>query len=70
MSRIAIITGGSSGIGRALGAALVARGDDVVLAARTEADLQRTADELSAQGPGKAREPPWTCGTPTKSLTS
>ncbi len=54
MSRIAIITGGSSGIGRALGAALVARGDDVVLAARTEADVQRTADELSAQGPGKA----------------
>jgi len=55
MSRIVIITGGSSGIGRALGAALIARGDDVVLAARTEADVQRTADELSAQGPGKAR---------------
>jgi NADP-dependent 3-hydroxy acid dehydrogenase YdfG len=55
MSRIVIITGGSSGIGRALGAALVTRGDDVVLAARTAADLQRTADELSAQGPGKAR---------------
>jgi NAD(P)-dependent dehydrogenase (short-subunit alcohol dehydrogenase family) len=55
MSRIVIITGGSSGIGRALGAALVARGDDVVLAARTEADIQRAADELTAQGPGKAR---------------
>ena len=55
MSRIVIITGGSSGIGRALGAALVTQGDDVVLAARTEADVQRTADELSAQGPGKAR---------------
>lgn len=55
MSRIVIITGGSSGIGRALGAALVGRGDDVVLAARTEAELQRTADELSARGPGKAR---------------
>ena len=55
MSRTVIITGGSGGIGRALGAALVAQGDDVVLAARTEADVQRTADELSAQGPGKAR---------------
>lgn len=54
MTRIVIITGGSSGIGRALGAALVARGDDVVVAARTEADLQRAAGELSAQGPGKA----------------
>ena len=53
-SRVVIITGGSSGIGRALGAALVAPGDTVVLAARTEADVQRTADELSTQGPGKA----------------
>ena len=32
MSRIAIVTGGASGIGRALGAALVRRGDQVVLA--------------------------------------
>ena len=55
MSRVVIITGGSSGIGRALGAAFVTQGDDVVLAARTEGDVQRTADELSAQGPGKAR---------------
>jgi len=55
MSRTVIITGGSSGIGKALGAALVARGDDVVLAARTEADVRCAAGELSAQGPGKAR---------------
>jgi NAD(P)-dependent dehydrogenase (short-subunit alcohol dehydrogenase family) len=55
MSRTVIITGGSSGIGKALGAALVARGDDVVLAARTEADVRRAAGELSAQGPGQAR---------------
>ena len=55
MSRTVIITGGSSSIGKALGAALVARGDDVVLAARTEADVRCAAGELSAQGPGKAR---------------
>ena len=55
MSRTVIITGGSSGIGKALGAALVARGDDVVLAARTEADVRRAAGELSALGPGQAR---------------
>ncbi len=55
MSRIAIITGGSSGIGKALGGALVARGDDVVLAARTYTDLQRAARELTAQGPGTAQ---------------
>jgi NAD(P)-dependent dehydrogenase (short-subunit alcohol dehydrogenase family) len=55
MSRTVIITGGSSGIGKAIGAALVARGDDVVLAARTEADVRRAAGELSAQGPGQAQ---------------
>lgn len=55
MARVAIVTGGSGGIGKALGRALVARGDDVVLAARTRADVERAADELSRQGPGKAR---------------
>ena len=54
MTRVAVITGGSTGIGKALGRRLVARGDDVVLAARTAADVEAAADELSALGPGKA----------------
>jgi len=52
--RVAIVTGGSSGIGKALCAALVARGDAVVVAARTEADVRRVAGELNARGPGSA----------------
>jgi NAD(P)-dependent dehydrogenase (short-subunit alcohol dehydrogenase family) len=45
MRRIAIITGGASGIGAAIGRALVVRGHDVVLA-----DVQHEAAE-----PGTAR---------------
>jgi NAD(P)-dependent dehydrogenase (short-subunit alcohol dehydrogenase family) len=54
VSRIAVITGGSSGIGKALGKVLVARGAHVVLAARTATAVERAADELTAMGPGKA----------------
>jgi NAD(P)-dependent dehydrogenase (short-subunit alcohol dehydrogenase family) len=47
--RTAIITGGSSGIGLATGAELVARGYDVVLTARTEDKLRAAADEVGAR---------------------
>jgi NAD(P)-dependent dehydrogenase (short-subunit alcohol dehydrogenase family) len=54
MSRVAIVTGGASGIGRALGAALVRRGDQVVLADIEGAAALEVAEQLTALGPGTA----------------
>jgi NAD(P)-dependent dehydrogenase (short-subunit alcohol dehydrogenase family) len=52
--RVAIITGGASGIGAAIGRALVARGDDVVLADIERDAAARLAENLTAAGPGTA----------------
>ncbi|MGY1731082.1 SDR family NAD(P)-dependent oxidoreductase [Geodermatophilus sp. SYSU D01045] len=54
MTRVAIVTGGASGIGRALGAALVRRGDRVVLADVEGAAATEAAERLAALGPGTA----------------
>ena len=54
MPRVAIVTGGASGIGRALGAALVRRGDQVVLADVEGAAAVEVAEQLTALGPGAA----------------
>jgi NAD(P)-dependent dehydrogenase (short-subunit alcohol dehydrogenase family) len=54
MPRVAIVTGGASGIGRALGAALVRRGDQVVLADVEGAAAEEVAEQLTALGPGAA----------------
>ncbi|MEO7793235.1 MAG: SDR family oxidoreductase [Thermoanaerobaculia bacterium] len=50
--QVAIVTGASSGIGRAIAAELVGAGAHVVLAARRASELEAAATEL-AHGPGR-----------------
>lgn len=49
MSRVAIVTGGSGGIGFACAEALVGRGYDVVLTARRAEPLQAAAEKIGAR---------------------
>ena len=53
-SRVVIITGAASGIGRALARAFVAAGDHVVVADVDAPGAQRVVDELVARRPGAA----------------
>ena len=56
--RVAIVTGGSSGIGLAVGRMLVERGYDVVLTARTADRLEAAANEIGARwAPGDSADP-------------
>ena len=52
--RVAIVTGGASGIGRALAAALTARGDTVLVADLAGDQAKIVAEELTGRGPGAA----------------
>jgi 3-oxoacyl-[acyl-carrier protein] reductase len=48
LGRVAIVTGGGTGIGAATARTLAERGADVVIAARTVEDLERTASAVEA----------------------
>ncbi|MFG2947877.1 SDR family NAD(P)-dependent oxidoreductase [Streptomyces adustus] len=48
--RVAVVTGGSSGIGRGIAGALARAGASVVIVARRESELASTVDELTADG--------------------
>jgi len=50
VDRVAVVTGAGLGIGRGIALGLADAGADLVLAARTEADLEEVAHEVGARG--------------------
>ena len=56
--RVALVTGGGRGIGRALAMGLAEAGADIALTARSEEQLLRTADEIAAATGRRAVEFP------------
>lgn len=48
--RVSIVTGSSRGIGKAIALAFADAGADVVVASRTVADLEKTAEEIRSKG--------------------
>ena len=51
--KVAVVTGGSKGFGKAIALGLADAGADVVVASRTQADLDKVAEAIETKG-GKA----------------
>ena len=49
-NRVALVTGASRGLGEVIASVLAERGYDLIIGARTAADLHRVADRLSRSG--------------------
>lgn len=54
-NQVAVVTGAGRGIGHAIAVRLAAEGARVVCVSRTEANAQRTADEINAIHPDRAK---------------
>ncbi|HEX6694685.1 MAG TPA: SDR family oxidoreductase [Longimicrobiales bacterium] len=52
--KVAVVTGSTKGIGRAIAEALVRAGCNVAVSSRHADDAEKTAQELTATGPGRA----------------
>ena len=48
--KVAVVTGGGKGLGRAISLAFAREGADVVIASRTESDLREAASQIEAMG--------------------
>ncbi len=53
-NKVALITGGSKGIGYAIAEAMVAEGMNVGITSRTEEEVRQAAQTLTDRGPGRA----------------
>jgi len=51
--RVALITGGSKGLGEAMARGLASAGADLLLTSRNEVEVQRTAEDIAGQYPSK-----------------
>ena len=51
--KVAVVTGGTRGIGRAIAAALLGQGGNVLICGRGGSETERVAAELGRPGPGK-----------------